>query len=151
MRTLCVLLVTIVNLNACTGRKTESAAADSTATQANDAGLSASQCYQQVTGRDTTTLQLTINGSDVTGELLVLPYEKDQARGSIKGTMVNKTIKADWQRSGEGVTQPYLIDFEMQGDSIMWREGERVEEGGKWVLKAPDQGYRYVLTKTDCR
>ena len=108
------------------------------------------QCFRQIVGRDTTMLTLTTGDSIVTGELALLPFEKDQARGPIRGTMVNNQITAQWQRSGEGITQPYEIVFTMKGDSVVWREGERIEKQGVWVLKNPAQSYQYVVTKTDC-
>lgn len=108
-------------------------------------------CYRQIVGRDSTTLQLIIDDSTVTGELAVIPFEKDRARGSISGIRTNNQILADWQRSGEGVTQAYEVVFTLKGDSVTWRDGERVEKNGKWVLKNPAQGYEYVLMKTDCR
>ncbi|WP_420151719.1 hypothetical protein [Spirosoma sp.] len=108
-------------------------------------------CFRQVVGRDSTTLQLVVQDSAVTGQLNVVPYEKDQARGSIQGTLTNNQVIADWQRSGEGVTQAYKVIFTLKGDAITWREGERIEEQGKWVLKNPTQGYEYVLMKTECQ
>jgi hypothetical protein len=108
-------------------------------------------CFRQIVGRDSTTLKLVINDSTVTGELDVIPFEKDRARGSIRGTRTNNQILADWQRSGEGVTQAYEVIFTLKGDSVIWREGERIEKNGKWVLKNPEQGYDYVLLKTDCQ
>ncbi|GAB3906597.1 hypothetical protein GCM10028803_39180 [Larkinella knui] len=107
-------------------------------------------CFRQVMGRDTTTLRLVINGPVVTGELAILPYEKDRARGLINGTLTNNQIRADWQRSGEGVTQPHEIVFTLTGDTVSWREGERVEKQGRWVLKEPESGFDYKLLKTEC-
>lgn len=107
-------------------------------------------CFRQVIGRDSTTLRLVMHDSTVRGELRVLPFEKDRAQGSIRGTLRNNQIIADWQRSGEGVTQPYELIFTLKGDAISWREGERTEKKGKWVLKNPEQGYTYVLMKTAC-
>ena len=123
---------------------TSEAASDSSA-------LMDTVCYQQVMARDTTTLRLVIKGSAITGELAVLPYEKDRARGPISGTLVNNQIRADWQRSGEGVTQPYEIIFTLAGDAVTWREGERVEKQGRWVLKEPESGFEYKLLKTECQ
>jgi hypothetical protein len=103
-----------------------------------------------VEGRDTTTLRLTINGKEVTGELAVLPFEKDRARGTLRGTLSGNQVRADWQRSGEGVTELYEIVFTLQGDSVTWWEGERIRKEGKWILKNPGQGYQYALTKSAC-
>ncbi|GAB4035591.1 hypothetical protein [Spirosoma gilvum] len=108
-------------------------------------------CFRQIVGRDSTLLQLVRNGSSVTGELAILPFEKDRARGSIKGIQTGQQITADWQRSGEGITQTYEVIFTLKGDSIIWREGERIEKQGKWILKDPSQSYEYVLMKTNCQ
>ena len=107
-------------------------------------------CYQQVMGRDTTMVNVVINGSTVTGELAVMPAEKDQAKGPFRGTLTNDRIVADWQRSGEGVTQVHEVNFSMVGDSLLWREGERTEKAGKWVLTNPDKGFQYRLAKIVC-
>jgi hypothetical protein len=101
-------------------------------------------------GRDSTLLRLVIEGKTVTGELAVLPFEKDKARGPIRGTLSHGQVRADWQRSGEGVTEPYEVVFTLRGDTVTWREGERVRKEGKWVLKDTAQGYVYVVTKSTC-
>ena len=107
-------------------------------------------CYRQVLGRDTTLVRLNIRGAAVTGELAVLPAEKDRARGPLTGTLTGQQIVADWQRVGEGVTQMHEVRFTLAGDSLRWREGARTEKGGKWVLVTPDRGYQYVLGKVAC-
>ena len=107
-------------------------------------------CYRQVLGRDTTLVRLFISGTAVMGELAVLPAEKDRARGPFRGTLTGTQIVADWQRTGEGVTQVHEVQFTLAGDSLRWREGARTEKGGKWVLVNPDQGYQYVLSKVAC-
>ena len=107
-------------------------------------------CYRQVLGRDTTLVRLRISGAVVTGELAVLPAEKDQARGPLTGTLAGQQIVADWQRTGEGQTQVHEVQFTLTGDSLRWREGARTEKGGKWVLVNPGQGYEYVLGKVAC-
>ena len=100
--------------------------------------------------RDTTTLRLVVNGDQASGYLDIKPYEKDRAQGSFQGTLRNNQIQADWQRSGEGTTQRYALDLILKGDSIIWYEGERIENQGRWVLKKPNTGFNYVLIKTDC-
>jgi hypothetical protein len=107
-------------------------------------------CYRQVMSRDTIKLRLRVNGSEVTGELALLPFQKDKAQGAISGTLVNNQMRADWQRSGEGITELYEVVFVLSGDTVTWREGERVQRQGKWILKNPDQGYQYILLKINC-
>lgn len=149
-------LAVLLLLNGCGQRstKTDSSPVDSLGSASTSTTAVAQPdtlCFQQVVGRDSTTLQLVINDSSVTGELNVLPFEKDRAQGPIRGTLVNNQIRADWQRSGEGVTQPYEVIFTLKGDAVTWREGERIEKQGKWVLKNPEQGYEYVLMKMNCQ
>ena len=95
-------------------------------------------------------VHMLISGTTVTGELTVLPAEKDRARGPFRGTLAGQQIVADWQRAGEGQTQVHEVTFTLAGDSLRWREGARTEKGGKWVLATPAQGYEYVLRKVAC-
>lgn len=122
-----------------------------TAEQSGDTAARDTVCFRQVVGSDTTTLRLVINGSEVTGELAVLPYEKDRARGPIRGILADNQIRADWQRAGEGVTQSYEMLFTLTGDAVTWKEGERTERQGRWVLAEPEKGYEYKLLKSECR
>jgi hypothetical protein len=103
-----------------------------------------------VEGRDTTFLRLDVDGPAVTGELAVLPFQKDKARGAIRGARSGSHVRADWQRSGEGVTEPYEVVFTLSGDTVTWWEGERVRREGKWVLKEPGAGYQYVVVRSAC-
>jgi hypothetical protein len=140
-------------LNGCGGRSGQTKTdVDTTTTLSGSIATTKtdSVCYQQVVGRDTTTVRLFIAGTTVTGELAVLPAEKDRATGTISGTRTNDRIVADWQRSGEGVTQVHEVNFTLRGDSLLWREGERVEKQGKWTLVNPDEGFQYKLVKTTC-
>ncbi|GAB4025910.1 hypothetical protein [Spirosoma koreense] len=151
---LIVPIVFLLFLSSCGRKKTQTDSSVTTDSVAVSSALNVVRpdtlCFRQVVGRDSTTLQLIIRDSVVTGQLNVLPFEKDRAQGAIQGTLKNNQIIADWQRSGEGVTQSYAVALTLKGDSVTWREGERVEKGGKWILKNPGQGYEYVLMKTDC-
>jgi hypothetical protein len=150
-----LIISTLLVVAACQSRKSDQTSTESAQTQPSEqTATSASAdtlCFQQVMSRDTTTLQLVINGQQASGYLDNNPYEKDRAKGSFQGNVNNNTIQADWQRSGEGTTQIYPIDFSLKGDTISWYEGERVEQQGKWVLKDPKAGYRYILPKTNCQ
>ncbi len=138
----------------CQNRSSEQSNSESTdtasATTATASTSADTVCFRQIMSRDTTTLRLVVNGEQASGYLDIKPYEKDRARGSFQGTVKNNQIQADWQRSGEGKTQPYTLDLTLKGDSISWYEGERIEKQGKWVLKQPNTGFNYILIKTDC-
>ena len=147
-----VLAVAVVALlNGCDTRSASTTATPPAKTAAAAPATQVRQvCYRQVLGRDTTLVRLSISGATVTGELAVLPAEKDRARGPFRGTLTGQQIVADWQRAGEGQTQLYEVEFTMTGDSLHWREGARTEKGGKWVLVNPRQGYQYRLSKVAC-
>jgi hypothetical protein len=123
-----------------------------TAAPAEAAAVSAPQpsCYRQIMGRDTILVRLLIRGAAVTGELAVLPAEKDQARGPFSGLLTGTQVVANWQRTGEGVTQVHEVTFTLAGDSLRWREGLRTEKDGKWVLATASQSYQYLLSKVAC-
>ncbi|GAB3752225.1 hypothetical protein [Spirosoma pomorum] len=107
-------------------------------------------CFRQVIKRDTTTLKLVVKGSTVNGYLDINPFEKDRARGPLTGTMRGNQIQTNWQRSGEGVTQPYTLTLTLNPDTVTWPEGERVEKKGRWELKSPMGNYTYALAKISC-
>lgn len=134
-------------LAACDSKKQPAATGEATAATA---AAPDTLCFQQVVGRDSTLLRLVVQDSLVSGSLALHPYEKDRAEGTLTGTRTGNTITAEWQRGGEGVTQAHVLTLTMTGDTLRWREGERVERAGKWVLKTPNSGYEYVLTKTAC-
>lgn len=133
---------------ACQSHSSEQSSTARTSEQVT--ALSDTVCFRQILSRDTTTLRLVINGDQVTGYLDNNPYEKDRARGPFEGKVKAGQIQVDWQRSGEGSTQPYTLTLLRKGDIISWLEGERVEQQGKWVLKDAKAGYTYALTKIDC-
>lgn len=145
------LLFTVLLLSGC-GDQSGKTKTGTTATESGSvvAAQTVNVCYRQVTERDTTTVNLVIDGSAVTGELAVMPAEKDRAQGPFKGTLTNDRVVADWQRSGEGVTQVHQVNFTMADDLLLWREGERTEKQGKWVLVNPDKGFQYKLIKVAC-
>ena len=144
-------ILTVLMLSGC-GERSGQSKTETTGVTSGSAAASQtdSVCYRQILGRDTTRVRFVVNGSAVTGELAVLPAEKDRATGPFSGTLTNNRIVANWQRSGEGVTQVHEVNFTMVGDSLLWREGERVEKQGKWVLVNPDTGFQYKLTKINC-
>jgi hypothetical protein len=129
----------------------DSTAVTQTANTSTASALSDSLCFRQVFNRDTTSLRLQLVGNRVSGQIDINPYEKDRARGPFVGTRTGNTITADWQRSGEGMTETHVLTMTLSGDSIAWGDGERVQQQGKWVLKQPGGTYRYALAKIACQ
>ncbi|WP_228724232.1 hypothetical protein [Spirosoma sp. KUDC1026] len=107
-------------------------------------------CFRQVIKQDTTTLKLVVNGSTVSGYLDIDPFEKDQAKGPLSGTIRGNQIQTEWQRSGEGVTQTYVLTLTLNPNTVTWPEGERVDKKGRWELKSPTGNYTYALARISC-
>jgi hypothetical protein len=59
--------------------------------------------------KDIQELILSVEGDDVTGTYNWLPAEKDQRKGSLKGTIVNSTIHAEYTFMQEGVESATMI------------------------------------------
>ena len=140
----------------CQNRSSEQSASQSTDTTSSAAvnvtTAPDTLCFRQIMSRDTTTVRLVINGEQASGYLDINRYEKDRAQGPFSGKVYPDHIRTDWQRSGEGVTDTYVIDMIHNGDTLSWREGEFIKNpnGKGWVLKDPNSGYQHILTKTDC-
>jgi hypothetical protein len=140
----------------CQNRSTEQSAsqsADTTSSTLADASAAPDTlCFRQIMGRDTTTARLFVNGEQASGYLAINRYEKDRAQGPFSGKVYPDHIRADWQRSGEGVTDTYALDMVRQGDTLSWREGEFIKNpnGKGWILKEPNKGYQNILIKIDC-
>jgi len=129
----------------------QSSSESAAATLPKTSATSDTLCFQQILKRDSTTLRLIVNGAQASGYLDINPFEKDRARGSFQGKITGNKIRADWNRSGEGVTQFYSLDLTLNAIAISWHEGERVKKQGVWVLKQPTRGYAYVLNKVESR
>ena len=88
---------------------------------------------------DTTFLTLTIEGKKVTGYMAWEPWQKDGARGELRGILEGNKIVADWNYVIEGSEQSEEKIFVLEDDMVGEMTGELTEgEGGKLVLKDPD-------------
>ncbi len=150
----CLLILPLVEMSCQSGSSSGNNPDSTAVTQPTDTStalaLPDSLCFRQTLNRDTTSLRLKLTGNRVSGQIDVNPYEKDRARGPFTGTRTGNTITADWQRSGEGITETHVLTMTLSGDSISWGDGERVQQQGKWVLKQPGGTYRYALAKAGC-
>ncbi len=104
-----------------------------TAPQANKQGLPAAVeaeasmqdgtfCFNKVWNKDITDVQLTIAGDAVTGLMNWIPYEKDGARGTLKGT---KNAAGEFD-----LMYDYMIEGSQQTETKIMKI-----EGGKLLLK----------------
>ncbi|MFN7117335.1 MAG: hypothetical protein ACK4TA_11085 [Saprospiraceae bacterium] len=155
MRSLTLLLIIICSFaTACqqkaTNNTTEAPAADASAAPELADG---SYCYQYAVGRDTTYVNLIVNGNDVSGEMNWTPYEKDGAYGTLQGTRNGNEIAASWTYTIEGSNQTEAVLFKVEGDHLMRKVGELEDPNNDGNLKMKDPAsatYSEHYTKVTC-
>ena len=110
-------------------------------------------CYQNNFKKDKSIIELTQDGDKVTGYYAWLPYEKDSARGSFKGTIKNGTINAKSIYSIEDSIQEEELMFKMKKDALVQGTGEMVDpkSNGKLHFKDPSKiKWKDSFKKVNC-
>lgn len=120
--------------------------------QADTTAKSETLCFLMAEGKDTSTVKLEINGTEVSGEMNWIPWEKDGARGTLKGTKEGDIIKATWSYMIEGSNQAEAIEMKLEGDKLMRKVGELIDKDGVSVMKDPANApYQETFMKVNCQ
>jgi hypothetical protein len=146
----------IFALGACQSKNADTNTTDSSSSGA-DTVATATQpatqtlCFEEKVGKDLTTVKLTIEGDNVIGSMEWLPWEKDQARGTLKGKKNGNEIIADYDYMIEGSNQSEEKIFVLEGDKLLVKSGELEDKNGKLVMKDPAKAtIGQTLTKVAC-
>jgi hypothetical protein len=103
-----------------------------------EATLPGTMCFLKVEGRDTSRIQLTITGSQISGNYDWLPYEKDARRGTLKGTMegsgAEQKIQATWSYMQEGMSQELPFEAMLIRETLRQRDYEYDTQTGAQKL-----------------
>ena len=75
-------------------------------------------CYSWITKQDSALLKLDVLGNDVSGDLKYFIFEKDNNKGTIRGTLHDSLIVADYTFQSEGMTSVRQVVFKIHGDSL---------------------------------
>jgi len=95
---------------------------------------------------------LVIKGDEVTGKMDWLPWEKDGARGTLKGKKSGNEIKVDYDYMIEGSNQSEEKVFVLEGDKLLEKTGELEDKNGKLVMKDPTKAtVTQTLNKVVCQ
>ena len=102
-----------------------------------------------------TDVQLTIVGDVITGRMNRLPYEKDSAKGTLKGTK-NPVGEFDlmYDFMIEGIQQTETKIMKIEGDKLLIKVGELLnpKDDGSLVYKDVSQAkYSEILEKVACK
>ena len=79
-------------------------------------------CFQRLEGsanQDTTFLNLTIEGENVTGNLNHMPKEKDSRKGTISGKIKDNIITGLWSFMQEGMNDTLSVEFRLEKDILL--------------------------------
>ncbi|RYU92666.1 hypothetical protein [Emticicia agri] len=140
MKKIAVYCSFIFALGACNSKNAETQTTDNTTSNADTVAtatgpVAETLCFEEKVGKDLTTVSLTIEGNKVTGKMEWLPWEKDQARGTLMGEKKGNEIIADYEYMIEGSNQLEEKIFVLEGDKLLVKSGELEDKNGKLILK----------------
>ncbi len=79
-------------------------------------------CFLRTEGKsnkDTTSIELVIKDDKVSGQMYWHPFEKDNRKGTLSGTLKADTVNAVWSFMQEGMQDTIGLQFLIKGDNLM--------------------------------
>ncbi len=112
-------------------------------------------CFGKLFNQDVTDVQLVISGNIVTGKMDWVPYEKDSARGTLRGYK-NEAGELDllFNYMIEGNQQTETKIMKIDNDKLLIKHGELLDakNDGNLVYKDISQAeFTETLEKVDCK
>ena len=112
-------------------------------------------CFLRAINKDSTTVSLIINGTEVSGEMIWNPYQKDGATGTLTGTKAeNGEMNLMYNYMIEGNKQSETKIMKIENGTLMIKKGELLDpkNDGNMVYKdASKAKFTETLTKTTCK
>lgn len=112
-------------------------------------------CFKKELNKDVTNVQLVIAGNEITGFMNWVPYQKDSARGTLKGTK-NAAGEFDlmYHYMIEGNQQTETKIMKIQNETLWIKKGELLDpkNDGNLVFKEAAQAkYQEGIAAADCK
>lgn len=107
------------------------------------------RCFELREGKDVAYVRLHIEGNAVSGDFLNLPYEKDAAIGTLRGTLQDSLIAAKWFFTQEGIDDTIAVAFQLAGRSLLRQEWAIDSVTGRYILN-PSAPFVYTYTQIPC-
>ncbi|TKB97848.1 hypothetical protein [Pedobacter cryophilus] len=95
------------------------------------------KCFLAFVGKDSAFLSLKKNGEAISGDLIYQFYEKDNNKGSLKGTLNGDTLILDYTFQSEGTTSTRPLKFLITKNRIYEIYGANKAEEGKGFIFDP--------------
>lgn len=120
MKKITLSFLSILFLAACSSPDKQSAQTDSLTNKDTLTKAKAPYplCFLNKQGKDSTSIELAINGNKVKGQMNWLPYQKDSRKGTIEGTITNDTIHATWSFMQEGMKDTLKLNFLFKNNQL---------------------------------
>lgn len=162
LKTILILLVATTTLISC---KKEVQIDDNSVTKSTDSiseiknevskEVEENYCFLQVFKKDTTRVNLTINGTDVKGTMDILPYQKDSARGTLQGTKnENGELEVLYSYMIEGNNQTETKILKVENDKLLIKKGELLDlknDGNLTYKDVSKAKFSEEIPKTECK
>lgn len=85
-------------------------------------------CFRKVENKDVTDVTLSINGNTVTGKMDWVPFEKDSARGTLSGSLMqNGEMNLIYNYMIEGSNQTETKIMKIENGKLYIKHGELVD------------------------
>jgi hypothetical protein len=158
MRTIYCTILSIFALTACNKTDTPPNIANqspaATAAKINNMN-DGTYCFSKKFNQDVTNIQLIISGSNITGFMNWVPYQKDSARGTLTGTK-NTAGELDllYDYMIEGSQQTETKVMKIENEKLWIKNGELTDtkNNGHLVYKDISQAkYDKSIEKADCK
>ena len=112
-------------------------------------------CFKKSLNKDVTNVRLVIVGDDVTGLMNWVPYQKDSARGTLKGTKnTDGKFELFYQYMIEGNQQTETKIMKVQNKMLWIKKGELLDpkNDGNLIFKDAAQAkFQEGIASTDCK
>lgn len=112
-------------------------------------------CFMKAENKDTTMVKLNfLADEDIRGEMTYSPYQKDGAKGELKGKLnANREMELKYDYVIEGSRQTETKIMKISGDTLAIKQGELIDpkKDGNLIFKDVTKAtYKTFLLKTKC-
>lgn len=109
-------------------------------------------CFRKLDGaanQDTTSLQMIIDGKQVSGFFAHYPFQKDRRVGEITATISDDLIKGIWTYMQEGINDTLDVEFKLNGDKLIQKSYTIDPATGREII-SDTSVFNIELNKVDC-
>lgn len=155
------LTVSILFLNSCINKdkndspEVEKPTSDSIVSAGKTEPLDNEMCYLKTFNKDSTWVSLKIDGNNISGKMLIKPFEKDKSDGSLSGTKAeNGELDLLYTYMIEGMNQTETKVMKIENGKLYIKVGELTDAKNDGNLKYKDvmkAEFKDILDKIECK